>query len=432
MSKAASTATHADDNESDVEETAQERVIAEEYKIWKKNTPFLYDLVMTHALDWPALTVQWLPNVHTHSGNDYSSHKLLLGTHTDNESQNYLMVAEVRLPLEDTEIDARNYDDDSSELGGFGGASGKVEVQIKINHAGEVNRARYMPQNDLIVATKTVSSDVYIFDISKHPSTPAEGSGCNPDFRCIGHTKEGYGLCWDPHQTHHLISGSDDGIVCEWDLANAGKQVHPLNKYTGHTDVIGDVAWHMHHQKLFGSVGDDKKLLIWDMRLKSFDKPLTSVNAHDAPVNSLSFSPFSEYLLATGSSDKTVNLWDMRNLSSKLHTFAGHSEEVYQVEWSPHNETILGSCSQDRRLHVWDLSKIGEEQSAEDAEDGPPELLFIHGGHTAKISDFSWNPNDPWVVASVSEDNILQIWQMAENIYNEEQDDDDVADDALE
>ena len=29
-------------------------------------------------------------------------------------------------------------------------------------------------------------------------------------------------------------------------------------------------------------------------------------------------------------------------------------------------------------------SKIGEEQSPEDAEDGPPELLFIHGGHTAK------------------------------------------------
>jgi hypothetical protein len=58
---------------------------------------------------------------------------------------------------------------------------------------------------------------------------------------------------------------------------------------------------------------------------------------------------------------------------------------------------------------VWDLSKIGEEQSAEDAEDGPPELLFIHGGHTAKISDFSWNPNDPWVICSVSEDNIMQV-----------------------
>ena len=45
---------------------------------------------------------------------------------------------------------------------------------------------------------------------------------------------------------------------------------------------------------------------------------------------------------------------------------------------------------------------------------------FIHGGHTAKISDFSWNPNEPSVICSVSEDNIMQVWQMPENIYNDE------------
>lgn len=44
-------------------EDVEEKVINEEYKIWKKNTPFLYDLVMTHALEWPSLTVQWLPDV---------------------------------------------------------------------------------------------------------------------------------------------------------------------------------------------------------------------------------------------------------------------------------------------------------------------------------------------------------------------------------
>ena len=42
---------------------ASERLVSEEYKIWKKNTPFLYDMVMTHALEWPSLTVQWLPDV---------------------------------------------------------------------------------------------------------------------------------------------------------------------------------------------------------------------------------------------------------------------------------------------------------------------------------------------------------------------------------
>ena len=45
----------------------EERVISEEYKIWKKNTPFLYDLVVTHALEWPSLTVQWLPEKKTYA-----------------------------------------------------------------------------------------------------------------------------------------------------------------------------------------------------------------------------------------------------------------------------------------------------------------------------------------------------------------------------
>ncbi|CAN0302988.1 unnamed protein product, partial [Hapterophycus canaliculatus] len=34
-------------------EEAEEKMIMEEYKVWKKNTPFLYDVVMTHALEWP-------------------------------------------------------------------------------------------------------------------------------------------------------------------------------------------------------------------------------------------------------------------------------------------------------------------------------------------------------------------------------------------
>lgn len=82
---------------------------------------------------------------------------------------------------------------------------------------------------------------------------------------------------------------------------------------------------------------------------------------------------------------QTVALWDTRNLKERLHKFEGHQEGVFQVSWAPFNETILASCAADRRVHIWDLSKIGDEQSPEDSEDGPPELLFIHGGHTAKV-----------------------------------------------
>ena len=32
------------------------------YYTWKKNTPLLYDLLMTADLGWPSLTVQWFPD----------------------------------------------------------------------------------------------------------------------------------------------------------------------------------------------------------------------------------------------------------------------------------------------------------------------------------------------------------------------------------
>jgi histone-binding protein RBBP4 len=148
--------------------------------------------------------------------------------------------------------------------------------------------------------------------------------------------------------------------------------------------------------------------------------PSHSIQAHDAEVNCLSFNPFSEFLLATGSADQTVALWDLRNLKQKVHSFEGHREQIFSVSWAPFVETVMASCSADRRINVWDLQKIGAEQAPEDAADGPPELLFVHGGHTDKISDFSWNPNDDWVVASVADNNVLQIWQIAENIYSDE------------
>jgi histone-binding protein RBBP4 len=151
------------------------------------------------------------------------------------------MIAKVRLPLDGAEVDIRQYDEATGEAtGGLGAANMKVEICQKINHSGEVNRARYMPQNYEIIATKTVMSDVFIFDYTKHESDP-KGNQCTPDLRLVGHTKEGYGLSWSPLKEGHLLSASDDKTICLWDISGnplSGNSLQARSIFSGHTNVV--------------------------------------------------------------------------------------------------------------------------------------------------------------------------------------------------
>lgn len=83
------------------------------------------------------------------------------------------------------------------------------------------------------------------------------------------------------------------------------------------------------------------------------------------------------------------------------------------------------------------MSQIGQEQTPDDQEDGPPELLFIHGGesieftnafsslsssflgHTARPTDFCWAPGEGenWTASSVSEDNVVMVWQPTQRVW---------------
>jgi histone-binding protein RBBP4 len=55
-------------------------------------------------------------------------------------------------------------------------------------------------------------------------------------------------------------------------------------------------------------VGDDLRLILWDIR-EAPDRPsFVRDEAHPSFINCLSFSPHSEYLLVTGSADHTVGL----------------------------------------------------------------------------------------------------------------------------
>lgn len=180
---------------------------AEEYRVWKKNTPYLYDFVLSHALEWPSLTVEWIPNLTTASAAAPNTHRLLLGTHTSDSSPNFLMLAHASFP--------------SPPPGRFSPPRPEppslpaVAISRRAPHQGEINRARHMPQKQNVVATKTCGSEVHVFDLVK------EESG-GPCVALKGHETEGYGVDWSPLKEGWLLSGSYDSKICLWDVGVVG------------------------------------------------------------------------------------------------------------------------------------------------------------------------------------------------------------------
>lgn len=193
---------------------------------------------------------------------EYTTQALLLGTHTNGE-QNYLMIADVRRPIEESIIDLGKFDS-TSEVGGYKNSPGKIEIKVKINHDGDVNRARYMPQNPSVIATKSSTSEVFIFDYTKHPSQPKPDGKCTPEIRLKGHTAEGFGISWNGISPGLLLSSSSDGTVCLWDVSNAnGSTLDAQAIYKGHNGSVEDVAWHEFHKNYFGTVGCDGQIILY-------------------------------------------------------------------------------------------------------------------------------------------------------------------------
>ena len=146
----------------------------EAQKIWKKNAPYLYDVLVTWGLDWPSLCVDWLPKVdYVPKKNFYLQH-LILGTNTSGAEPNFLLICKTRLPISKIVLDEHSSEsslqkDDieyitkmSNEqmIEEYAKTEKKFEIVTKIPHEGEVNKAKASPKESNIMATQTNKGDL--------------------------------------------------------------------------------------------------------------------------------------------------------------------------------------------------------------------------------------------------------------------------------
>jgi histone-binding protein RBBP4 len=371
----------------------------------------LYDFLLSSSIPWPSLTVQWLPDVETSTDQKENTStwvkRLLLGTHTTGNGDEFVRIAQVTHTWSTEAPNTRDYYADLEEVAKYQNTGTNVSITHKINHsAGEVNRARYMPQNPDLFATLASNGRCYIFDRTKHPSDPTPSF--KPDIVLDFHQQQGFGLSWNTKKAGNLLTAAEDANIALWDVVQSFKPDErtirsPSRVFKSHSAVVNEVKWHPRDENLFGSVSDDGQIQIHDTRSQD-DHTSTISDLQSATC--LQFNPANPNLLATAGEDAMASLWDVRKPGEKVYTLAEHTGPIVELEWSPYHSTILATASEDRTVNIWDASQIGTEK----------ELLFKHGGHTAPVNAVAWDPSSPWTLASAADDNSLHVWRVADTL----------------
>ncbi|KAG6421095.1 hypothetical protein SASPL_117644 [Salvia splendens] len=203
----------------------------------------------------------------------------------------------------------------------------------------EVWQLQFNPQGTTLAAAGGGSASVKLWDTAEWKLIATleapRPEGLKPSERS-GSKKFALSVAWSP-DGRQVASGAMDGTISVFDVPRA-KFLHHLE---GHCMPVRSLVYSsapLDSRVLF-SASDDGHVHVYDAERKTL---ITSLSGHSSWVLSVDVSPDGA-AIATGSSDKSVRLWDLK-MRAATQILTSHTDQVWAVAFGPTLQTDVRSC----------------------------------------------------------------------------------------
>lgn len=181
----------------------------------------------------------------------------------------------------------------------------------------------------------------------------------------------------------------------------------PSLRVGSHTDAVMSVSWNKVHRQVIASGSADCTVKLWDVTRANTDECCASTYTHHKDkVQAVLWHPKEGTLLATGSYDRTVALVDARSQENIKKVKIPADCEA--LAWDPFTPEYLTAASEDGTLTCWDVRKFSDKTP----------LWSVVANEFGGVSDLSYNPSVPGMLATCSVDKSVTLW----DTYNSTED----------